>query len=86
MEVKMAITRQSDRRKGDRRQSTRRKGDVSIINIKGEGDKGQEVTVRHPGIAKKKDSSVWSGHEEFTREWCETFIIKKRGKNRKSGK
>ena len=82
----MAITRQSDRRKGDRRQSTRRKGDVSIIKIKGEGDKGQEVTVRHLGVPKKKDSSVWSGHEEFTREWSETFIIMKRGKNRKRGK
>ena len=82
----MAIERQSDQRRGDRRQSTRRKGDVSIIKIKGEGDKGQEVTVRHLGVAKKKDSSVWSGHEEFTREWSETFIIKKGGKNRKRGK
>jgi hypothetical protein len=86
LEVKMAISRQSDRRKGDRRQSTRRKDDVRIIKIKGEGDKGQEVAVRHPGAPKKKDSSVWSGHEEFTRDWCETFIIKKRGKNRKRGK
>ena len=82
----MAITRQSDRRKGDRRQSTRRKGDVTIIKIKGEGDKGQEVTVRHLGVPKKKDSSVWGGREEFSREWSETLIIKKRGKNRKRGK
>jgi len=82
----MAITRQSDRRKGDRRQGTRREGNVRIIKIEGEGDKGQEVAVRQLGVPKKKDSSVWSGHEEFTREWCETFIIKKRGKNRKRGK
>jgi hypothetical protein len=86
LEVEMAMTRQSDRRRGDRRQSPRRKGDVRIIEIKGEGDKGQEVTVHHPGVPKKKDSSVWSGHEEFTREWSETFIIKKRGRNRKRGK
>ena len=86
LEVKMAMTRQSDRRKGDRRQGTRRKGDVRIIKIKGEGDKGQEVTVRHLGVSQEKDSSVWSVHEEFTREWCETFIRKKRGKNRKRGK
>ena len=86
LEVEMAITRQSDRRKGDRRQSARREGDVRIIKIRGEGDRGQEVTVRHPGVLKKKDSSVWSGHEEFTREWSETFITKKRGKNQKRGK
>jgi hypothetical protein len=73
LEVKMAMTRQSDRRKGNRRQSTRRKGDLRIIKVKGEGDKKQEVTVRHLGVPKKKDSSVWSGHEEFTREWSETF-------------
>jgi hypothetical protein len=81
MEVKMAITRQSDRRKGDRRQSTRRKGDVSIIKIKGEGDKGREVTVRHLGVAKKKNSSVWSGHEEFMREWSESCLTRKRNKH-----
>ena len=82
----MAISRQSDRRKGDRRQSTRRKGGVRIINIEGKGDKRQEVTVRHPGVPKKKDSSVWSGHEEFTREWCETFTRKKRKRIEEKGK
>ena len=82
----MATPRQSDRRKGDRRQGSRREGDVRTIKIKGERDKGQEVTVRHPGVPGKKDSSVWSVHEEFTREWCETFIRKKMGKNRKRGK
>ena len=81
----MATPRQSDRRKGDRRQGTRRKGDVRIIKIKGEGDKRQEVTVRHPGVPKKKDSSVWSGREEFTREWSETFIIKKKKKHPRKG-
>ena len=82
----MAITRQSDRRKGDRRQGTRRKCDVRIIEIKGEGDKGQEVTVRHLGVSQEKDSSVWSGHEEFTREWSETFTKKKRKKIEGKGK
>jgi len=86
LEVKMAITRQSDRRKSDRRQGTRRRGNVRIIEIKGEGNKGQDVTVRHLDVPKKQDSSVWNGHVEFTREWSETFIIKKRGKNRKRGK
>jgi hypothetical protein len=82
----MAITRKSDRRKVNRRQSTRRKGDVRIIKIKGEGDKEQEVTVRHLGVPRKKDSSVWSGHEEFTREWSETFTTKKRKKIEEKGK
>jgi len=82
----MATPRQSDRRKGDRRQGPRREGDVRTIKIKGERDKGQEVTVGHPGVPLKKDSSVWSGQEEFTRKWSETFITKKKGKSRKKGK
>jgi len=77
----MAITRQSDRRKGNRRQSTRRKGGIRIIKIKGEEDKEQEVTVRHEAVPKKKGSSLWSGHEEFTREWSESFITRKRKKH-----
>ena len=82
----MATPRQSDRRKGDRRQGSRREGDVRTIKIKGERDKGQEVTVRHPGVPGKKDSSVWSVHEEFTREWCETFTRKKRKRTEEKGK
>ena len=77
----MAITRQSDRRKGNRRQSTRRKGDIKIIKINGEGDKEQDVTVRHEAVPKKKGSSVWSRHKEFTREWSESFITRKRKKH-----
>ena len=82
----MAITRQSDRRKSNRRESNRRKGDKKIIKIEGEGGKEQEMTVRHEAVPKKKARLVWSGLEEFTREWSETFITKKRGKNRKRGK
>jgi hypothetical protein len=79
------MTKQSGRRKGDRRKITRRQSDARTIKIEGEGNKEQEITVRHLGVPKKKVSSVWSGHEEFTREWSETLIIKKRGKNRKRG-
>jgi len=78
LEIKMAITRQSDRRKGNRRQSTRRKGDIKIIAIKGERDKEQEVTVSHEAVPKKKSSSLWGGREEFAREWSESFITRKR--------
>ena len=81
----MANTGQNDRRKGDRRQNTRREDDVRIIKIEGQGDKGQEVAVRQLGVPKKKDSSVWSGHVEFTREWSETFIIKKKKKHPRKG-
>jgi hypothetical protein len=81
----MAITRQSDRRKSNRRKSNRRKGDAKIIKIEKEGGKEQKVTVRHEAVPKKKARSVWSGHEEFTREWSETFITKKRKKHPRKG-
>jgi hypothetical protein len=82
----MAITSQSDRRKSDRRESNGREGDKKIIKIEEEGGKEQEMTVRHEAVPKKKARSVWSGLEEFTWEWSETFVTKKRGKNRKRGK
>ena len=75
LEVKMAITRQSDRRKGD----------MKRIKIEGESDKGKEVTVGHEAIPQKKASSGWSCHEEFALEWSQTFITKKRKKNLKKG-
>ena len=79
----MANTRQNDRRKGVRRQSSRRNTDIKTIKIEGKGDKEQGVTVRHEAVPKKKAKSVWSGLEEFTQEWSQTFVTKKRGKNRK---
>lgn len=82
----MAITSRSDRRKSNRRESDRRKGDKNIIKIEEEGSKEQEMTVRHEAVPKKKARSVWSGIEEFTWEWSEAFVTKKRGKNRKRGK
>jgi hypothetical protein len=85
LEGRMADTRQNDRRKGVRRQSSRRKTDIKAIKIEGKGDKEQEVTVRHEAVPKKKARSVLSGHEEFTREWSETFIIKKRKKHPRKG-
>ncbi|NWG03265.1 MAG: hypothetical protein HXY44_10470 [Syntrophaceae bacterium] len=81
----MADTRQNDRRKGTRRQSSRRKTDIKTIKIEGKGDKEQEVTVRHKAVPKKKARSVWSEHEEFTWEWSETFITKKRKKKPRKG-
>jgi len=86
LEVKMAITGQGDRRKSDRRKSNHRDGDKKIIKIEGEGDKEQEMTVRHEAVPKKKARPVWSGIEEFTWEWSETFVTKKRRKDRKRGK
>jgi hypothetical protein len=81
----MANTRQNDRRKGTRGQSSRRKTDIKTIKIEGKGDKEQEVTVRREPVPKKKARSVWSGHEEFTREWSETFLTKKRKKHPRKG-
>jgi hypothetical protein len=86
LEVKMAITRQSDRRKSNRRESNRRKGDKKLITIEEEGGKEQGMTVRHEAVPKKKAKSVWSGLEEFTQEWSDTFVTKRRGTNRKRQK
>jgi hypothetical protein len=86
LEVKMAITNQSDRRKSNRRESDRSKGDKKIIKIDEEARKEQEMTVGHGAAPKKKAGPVWSGMEEFRWEWSETFLTKKRGTNRKRGK
>jgi hypothetical protein len=82
----MTITSQSDRRKSNRRESDRRKSDKKIIEIEEEGGKQQEITIRHEAVPKKKARPVWSGIEEFTWEWSETFVTKKRGSNRKRRK
>ena len=86
LEVKMAIASKGDRRRGIRRQSGRRKGDIEEIKIREERDREQEVIVHHEGVPEKKASSVWSWHEEFTVEWSETFITKKRKKIQKDEK
>ena len=86
LEGRMANTGQNDRRKGVRRQGSRRKTDIRTIKIEGKEDKEQEVTVRHEAVPKKKARSVWSGREEFTREWCETFTRKKRKRTEEKGK
>jgi hypothetical protein len=79
----MANAGQNDRRKGNRRQGSRRETDLKTIEIEGKEDKEQEVTVVTG--AEKKAASVWSGHEEFTREWSETFITKKKKKHPRKG-
>jgi hypothetical protein len=71
----MANTGQSDRRKGNRRQGSRRKGDIRII--RSEGDKQQEVTVRHEAVSQGKERSILGWHEEFAIAWSETFITRK---------
>jgi hypothetical protein len=86
LEIKMAVTRRGDGKKGNRRQSGQRKGDIEKIKIERKRDKGQEVTVRHEAVPEKKASSVWSWHEEFAAEWSESFITKKRKKNQKDEK
>ena len=71
------LTVQNDRRKSSRRQSHRRKIDIETIKIAGEGDHGQEVTVRYETAPQRKQKSAFSWFEEFTMEWSETFISKK---------
>jgi len=56
LEVKMAMTGESDRRKGNRRQGTRKRGDIKITRIG--GDKEQEVTVCHETVSRRKEISI----------------------------
>jgi hypothetical protein len=50
--------RQKDWRKSNRRQSRRRKDNVEAIKIGGQGDKGQEGTVRYETPPKKGEINV----------------------------
>jgi hypothetical protein len=81
----MANAGEDDRRKGVRRQGSRRKTDIKTIKIEGKGDKEQEVTVRRETSAQKKAGSVWNWQEEFTVEWSETFLTKKKKKHPRKG-
>jgi hypothetical protein len=80
LEDEMAIARQSDRRKGIGRKGGRRKGDGDIELIKAEAKK---ILVRSEPSREKKTISVWNWHEEFTKEWSETFITNKKKKSTK---
>jgi hypothetical protein len=77
LEVKMEVAGQNDWRKSDKRQSHRRKGNIGIMKIGEEGDRGQEITVRYKTVPRRKDESTFSWFEEFTIEWSETFICEK---------
>ncbi len=72
----MRIKVQNDQRKSTRRQSPRRKGNVETTTIVGEGDNGQEVTLRCETALQRKERSTFNWLEEFTIEWSETFISK----------
>ncbi len=81
----MAITRQSDIRKGSRKHSNCRKGDIDKIIIGGGRDKEEQVTVRHETVPQKKASSLWSWHKEFVAEWSETLYVQEIQKIQKRG-
>ena len=85
LEAKMENTRQNDRRKGIRREVSRRKGEITTIEVEGKEDKEQEVTVRHETAPQTKEKSTWSWHEEFTVEWSETLITRKKKKHPEKG-
>jgi hypothetical protein len=85
LEIRMANSRQSNRREGIRGESSRRKTDIKTIKIEAREDKEQEVTVRRETALQKKAGSVWSWHEDFAVEWSETFLTKKRKKHPRKG-
>ncbi len=68
-EVKMGITKQ------------KRSNKVERIKTEKEGDKKQEIVVLHKTLLQKDEASVWSWLEEFTTEWSETLITKKKRRN-----
>ena len=72
----MAITRQSDRRKGIGRQGGRREGDLELIKAE-----AKKILVCSEPSRGKKASLVWNWYEEFAREWSETFITKGKRKS-----
>ncbi len=83
MEVDMKIALQNERRKSDTKQSPRRRTSIETTRIEGEGDSGQEVTVRYGTAPQRKRKSTFSWFEEFTMEWSETLIHKKQKKHRR---
>ncbi len=85
LEVRMANTRQNDRRKGIGRESGRRKTDIKTIKIEEKEDKEQEVTVHPETALRKKAGSAWAWREEFAVEWSETFLTKRRKKPPRKG-
>ncbi len=63
---------------GNKRQKGPKK--VETVKIEKEEDEKQEIIVLHKTLFQKNEGSVWSWLEEFTMEWSETFITKKRKK------
>ncbi len=55
--------------------------EVERIKIQKEGDEKQEIVVLRKALFQKDEGSVWSWLEEFTVEWSETFISKKKKRN-----
>ncbi len=68
-EVKMKIKKQKGQSEAEK------------IKIEKGGDKKKEIAVLHKTLSQKGERSVWSWLEEFTIEWSETFMTKKRKKN-----
>jgi hypothetical protein len=54
---------------------------VGKIKIEKEGDKKEEIVILHKTLIQKNKGSVWSWLEEFTMEWSETLITKKKKGN-----
>jgi len=62
------------------RRGNGKKGNIETIKIEGEGDKGQEVTVRYETVPQRKEKLAFSWLEESTKEWIQAFVRKKKKK------
>ncbi len=54
--------------------------EVEKIKIQKEGSKEGEISVLPKTLPQEGERAVWSWLEEFTIQWSETFITKKRKK------
>jgi hypothetical protein len=73
LEVDMAPTGRSDKRKNVRRQGNPGRDDADSIKIDGEKGKEKTVLIRGERVSQKKVISVWSWYQEFAAEWCRTL-------------
>jgi len=83
--VAMTIIAQTNRRKNDRRRSHRRMGNIEVMEIIREEDKGREVTVRNETFPQREEKSTLTWFEEFAVEWSEIFVPKKQKRNLQGG-
>ncbi len=66
------------RQKGQRKKAAN-SAQAQKIKVQKEEEKGQEIVVRRgQTLQRTATTSAWSWHQEFTLEWSETLITRKK--------